>query len=307
MVKRAFGAIGVASSASLQSEILDEHRSAMNPEKVILSEHKGIAFSTYHEVIEWELRAAIGRYFDFLWELHWKEQQGNELYLIPIEQHRLPIIILSCTLLECVINFYLCTKCDAKHFEKLERKSLFDKWTDVPKEFASKYTIPKDGELANDLRKLIDRRKVIIHSKPMINIDGGNQHQGNEPDVALDENEFVGRCATLPFRLIENLIAYDTGSMMNLWSFRTSCGSVANVFEKRNRRLKMLTAIPRKLILEIMGQGHDRETAITCALMIGVDRTPNEEGVIVLYPRMGQRVEIQPLKFFGSQNSNFSS
>jgi len=279
----------------------------MNPEKAILSEHKGIAFSTYYEVIEWELRAAIERYFDFSWELHWKEQQKNELYLIPIEQRRLPIIILSCTLLECAINFYLCTKCDAKHFEKLEGKSFLKKWTEVPKQFVSKYNLPEGSELENDLRKLINRRHAIIHPKPMISIDGGNQHQGNEPDIALDEHEFIGRCATLPFRLIDNLIACDMGAMMDLSSLRMSCGSVASVFEKGNNKLKMRIAIPRELILEIMGQGHNRETAITCALMIGADRTPNEEGVIVLYPRTGQRVEIKPLKFFGTQNSNFSS
>jgi hypothetical protein len=85
----------------------------MNPEKAITPGPGGIAYGTYHEVIEWELRAAIERYFEFLWELHWKQRQGDNLYLVSIEQRRLPITIFSCTLLECAINFYLCTKCDS--------------------------------------------------------------------------------------------------------------------------------------------------------------------------------------------------
>ena len=72
--------------------------SAMNPENVIETGRGGITYSTYHEVIVWELRAAIERYFEFLWQIHWKQEQGNELYLAPIEQRRLPIVVLSSTL-----------------------------------------------------------------------------------------------------------------------------------------------------------------------------------------------------------------
>src|ERR1700722_17331711 len=101
---------------------------AMNSENPFESDFKEMSFSTYHEVIVWELRAAIGRYFDFLEDLAWKEERENVLYLGTMEQHRLPIIILSCTLLEHAINFYLCTKCQAEEFEKIERRSLLDKW-----------------------------------------------------------------------------------------------------------------------------------------------------------------------------------
>src|SRR5580698_9808919 len=94
-----------------------------------VAEFKELAFSTYHEAIVWELRAAIERYFDFWENLHWKQEEACELHLGPVEQHRLPIIILSCTLLECIINFYLCTKCRAEEFERLDRKyRLFEKW-----------------------------------------------------------------------------------------------------------------------------------------------------------------------------------
>jgi len=265
----------------------------MNPEKTITPGPGGIAYGTYHEVIERELRASIERYFEFLWELHWKQKQGDESYLVPIEQRRLPVIILSCTLLECAINFYLCIKCDAKQFEKLDKKGLFEKWTEVPKQFFPNYNIQSASGLKEDLRKLIDRRKAIIHSKPMIIVDGGNQHKGNEPEIAFDEHSFIERCVTLPYRLSDNLFGGD----MHLWGLHQTCGSVVNVFQRENRKFKLKTNIPRELILEIMEQGLDRETAITCAMMVQAGRKPDENGRIVLYPRNGLRVKIKPLKF----------
>lgn len=266
-------------------------------------EFRGITFSTYHEVIVWELRAAIERYFEYWEKMIWNEQSELQSHLAPIEQHRLPIVVLSCTLLECAINFYLCTKCDAKLFAKLDKsESLYSKWTLVPKQFVPKYEISTPSELASDLKRLIDRRKVIIHSKPMISIEGGNQHVGNEPNIELNEHEFVGCCATLPWKLVNNLINCDVESMMFLSSLNMHCGSVASVFEGQDRKLKNRSAIPRELILEIMGQGHDRETATICALMLRADRTTNESGFFELWPRTGKRVVLKPLKFFTNQS-----
>ena len=283
-------------------------RSAMNAENVIKPGSGGIAYSTYHEVIVWELRAAIERYFEYLWELYWKQQQGNELYLVPIEQRRLPIVVLSSTLLECAINFYLCIKCNAKQFKKIQRERLFDKWTETPKQFVPGYNIQDASGLKNDLKKLIDRRNVIIHSKPLIVVDGGNAHQGNEPDIKLDEHEFMGRCVGLPYKLVENLGGCDAESRMFLTGLHMNCGSVDNVFERENRKLKWKISIPRELILEIMGQGHDLKTAIICAAMIEseTDRRTNESGNIELWPRWGQKVEIKPLEFFTKQQTKTS-
>jgi hypothetical protein len=261
-----------------------------------------LAFSTYHDVIVAELRASIRRYNDHWEDVLWKGWEQNEFCSPTVERFRLPVFVLSCTLLENVINFYLCTKCTAKQFKRIERDrrlgSLFGKWTIAPQEFVPSYSTSKD--LALDLRALIDRRKAIIHAKPMISIDGDNRHTGNEPTIRVDEHEFVGRCATLPIRLIENILLHDE-AFIALSHLRIRCGTIAHEFETGVYRQKTLFDYPRELIEELMQQGFERRKAIHCAILLGENPELDETGHYTIYP--GRKIQIKPLKYFQKRDN----
>jgi hypothetical protein len=260
------------------------------------SEAREIAYSAYHEIIVYELRASIRRYNDQWEDVLWKRLTNSPLHALHIEQYRLPIILLSCTLLECVINFYLCMNCDAKRFRKLEREGLLDKWTKIPKEFNSKYSVPPT--IAVDLKKLIDRRVSIVHPKPYLSMDGDNRHTGNHPSVDVDENDFVGLCSRLPLTLLDNLLSAEGRYDVLLHSIRIWCGAAANEFDSAQRRLKQLFEFPRELIEEIMQQGYDRRKAVTIAIFLGDNPEAKKDasGNYVIYPH-GKMV-IKPLKYF---------
>ena len=85
---------------------------------------KQIEFSTYHEIIVFELRAATRRYFEVWEDVLDKAESERPAYAANVEQCRLPIVVLSCTLLESAINFYLCSKCTAEQFRKIEHTGL---------------------------------------------------------------------------------------------------------------------------------------------------------------------------------------
>jgi hypothetical protein len=258
-----------------------------------------IAFDDYHQIIAWELRAAIARYYDRWEEILDKDEQEREFWTSTIEQARIGVVVFSCALVEYAINFYICVKTDSKEFSKLDRKSLLSKWTEVPREFSKKYELPENSELRNDLIRLIARRKAIVHPKPTISIDGDNRHKGNEPMTVLDEHEFIGRCATLPFRLVQGLPHSETGEWMVMLNIQDCCGGAANEFEKGRRRLELASKYPRELIKEIMQQGHSRRTALMCAILMGDKPETDEAGNILI--RHGKTITLRPLKFFASR------
>src|SRR5262245_10888803 len=116
---------------------------------------KEMTFSTYHEIIAAELRSSLQRYFH-TWEK--ALAQGTEtrpLWVSAIERPRLSVVLLTCALLESVINFYLSTKCVSKRFKSLQAWSLEEKWTEVPKEFVQGYSLPAKSDLYRDLSHLI--------------------------------------------------------------------------------------------------------------------------------------------------------
>lgn len=259
-----------------------------------------MAYSTYHEIIAWELRAALRRYNDTWEDLLFKEENEQQRFLTTVEHHRVTIVVLSCALLESVINFYLCTKCSAEQFKKLDRHPLLDKWTKDLVEFVPTYVLTKENEIHTDLSQLIERRKAIVHAKPMISIDGDKRHKGNEPPYKFNEHDSVGRWASLPFRLIEHLLKCDPNAFMDLSDIRTCCGAVANEFDGAQRRLEVISKLPRKLITEIMQQGYERRTAVDCAIVIGQKPKADGTGNIVVR-RFGKEIaRLKPLKFFGS-------
>lgn len=259
-------------------------------------------FSDYHDVISWELKDAIKRYFEIWEDVLDREKPERERWANSVEQRRLSVIVLSALLTEAAINFYLCVKCDAKGFKEIQDKerTLFKKCTEVPKRFRKSYSIPAD--LSQDIRNLIDRRNDIVHSKPMISIDGDNRHKGNEPDVVLDEHEFVGRCATAPFRLVKELIGNEGDCSIEMYSVRISCGRAATAFEAGQRGLEVAAQYPRELIREIMEQGHSRDTAVDCAIVIGNNPETDKDGNIMV--RAPVSVTLKPLKFFSAGNKS---
>lgn len=253
-----------------------------------------IRFSTYYEVIASELRLSIRRYNDAWEDILWDGHQTFENSAPWIERHRLPVIILTCTLLESLANFYICTKCDANLFSKLEMKRTLTKWTEVPKRFVPTYSCPLG--VVTDLEHLLERRNTIIHAKPLISIDGDNRHAGNEPTIKVDEHEFMKASSTLPQRLIENLLQYDR-SFDFMSNFRVLCGQIAHDFETGLYRQKTLFDYPRELIEELMEQGFDRRTAIHHSIFLGKEPKVDETGHYTIYP--GRKIQIKPLKFYG--------
>ncbi len=252
-----------------------------------------IRFSTYHEVIADELRLSIRRYNDAWEEVLWNGWQKSEYYASWIERRRFPVIVWTWTLLENLANFYISTKCDAEVFSELQKSEL--KWIAVPKLFTPTYSCPAD--IVTDLNRLATRRNAVIHGKPLVSIDGDNRQAGNEPAITVDEHEFMTAIATLPRRLIDNLLQHDP-SFHLLSGFRVLCGQVAQEFHTGEVRQKSLFKHPRALIEELMEQGFDRSKAIECAILLGEKPKLDETGNYTIHLG-GKKVQVKPLKFFG--------
>jgi hypothetical protein len=214
-----------------------------------------MGFSTYHEIIAGELRAASRRYFEKWDEILDQPVTEKPLYNTTIEQYRISVVVLCAVLAEYSINFYLSAKCEAAKFAELEGRSLFKKWTELPKQFLPAYKLPPNSELAGDLLRLIDRRNSIVHPKPAMSIDGDNRHAGNHPPVALDENDFICKCASVPFRLVDNLLKFDQKGFSELDILRLPCSMVLNECSIWEERRKRSALYPAELIREIMRQG----------------------------------------------------
>lgn len=257
-----------------------------------------MGFSTYHEIIADELRAALRRYFEQWDEILDKPEAERPLHDATIEQYRISIIILCSVLAEYSINFYLSTKFDAKKFKDLEQKSLIKKWAEIPKQFLPAYELPP--KLKEDLSKLNERRIMIVHPKPAMSIDGDNRHQGNHPPVTLDENDFICRCASLPLRLVENLLQFDRKGFSALdIVLRIPCGTVAGECSNWEAKRERKEFYPPKLIREIVRQGYSRKVANKCAILFH-DNPPVLEKVECIVVRyMGKEIaRLKPLKFY---------
>jgi hypothetical protein len=257
-------------------------------------------YSNYHEVIAYELRDAVERYFK-VWELALeKKPEERESLGVVVEQPRLSVVILSTVLLECSINFYLSVKCNADEFQALGKMSLQDKWQLAPAWFAKGYRFPGGAALAEDLKRLVQRRNRIIHTKPYIAIDGETRHKGNEPEISFDEHDFICRSATLAWRLIDNLLQHDEEARMPLWSLRTYVGVAAGAVSAGEQKMAVHATISKDLLREIMSRGYDRETAIRCALLLGPNPKLGADGKLTVWLNPNKSIKLEPLKFFGS-------
>jgi hypothetical protein len=255
-------------------------------------------YSTYHEVISWELRHAVRRYYEEWENIMCLEAASRSMHTVPIEQKRLAVILLSSCLIESVINFVISVHTNADDFEKLHWKRVHYKWTEVLKRFYPNYALPPD--LESQLKELIARRNATVHPKPAISIDGDNRHTGNEPDVKLDEHEFVRRCAMLPSLLIDNLEACSPAPdvFMMTGDLRYACAGVLREIRRGDFRVAAYTDLPEPLIIEIMSQGHDRKAAIQFAAQIRNFRDRDKEGNILVRATRKETVRLKPLVFF---------
>jgi len=108
-----------------------------------------------------------------------------------------------------VANLYIGNKATPEQFTLLERATFLEKWTVVPTVFLPDYSLPKDGALYQDLKRLHARRNALAHLKEEVTRDGVVLHPGSLPEAAGDEPVFVGRCASLPERLVVHLSSFD--------------------------------------------------------------------------------------------------
>jgi len=259
---------------------------------------KEIEFSNYHEVIAYELRDAVERYFT-VWEMALeKKSEDHERLGEVVEQPRLSVVILSTVLLECSINFYLSVKCNADEFQALGKMSLQDKWQLAPAWFAKGYQLPAGTSLAEDLQRLVQRRNRIVHVKPFIAIDGEARHKGFEPRVTFDEHDFVCRSATLPSRLIDNLLQHDAEAHMPLSNLRMYVGVAATAVGGCEQKMAVNATVPKELLREIVSRGFNRVTAMRIALMLGTKPKVGADGKLTVWLSGNQPIKLEPLKFF---------
>lgn len=121
-------------------------------------------------------------------------------------------MLLAASCVEGLANLYLATKTTPEQFAVLERATPIEKWVVLPGLFLKDYTFPKDGELYHDLKGVIDRRNSLMHLKEEVTRGGEVIHEGKLPKKAGDEHAFIGRCATLPVRLVQHVTRFDLSS-----------------------------------------------------------------------------------------------
>jgi len=254
-------------------------------------------YGDYHELIAWELRYIVRRYSEYWEMLMYKEEHERPRYTNEVEIRRLTVVVLTCVFLESVINFYLCTKLSTDDFQKVDRLGLEKKWSQIPASFLTGYSLSSSPDLLRDLHEVTQRRHAIAHSKPKISIDGDNRHAGNEPTPQLDEHAFIGRCASLPERLVANLLNSDSDSHFLHLIIQNLCASIASEIRYGEYWIKQCGTEPEALVIEIMSQGYDRETARRFAVYIGEFPKRDRIGKIIVRRGRTEVARLNPLKF----------
>jgi len=126
-----------------------------------------------------------------------------------LEQRRATALILASCCVEALANLYLAHKTTPEQFAILQWAKFLDKWTVVPSLFLPEYSLPKDHELYQDLKRLNARRNALVHLKEEVTHGDSVRHRGLHPEVASDECVFVGRCRSLPERLLAHVASFD--------------------------------------------------------------------------------------------------
>jgi hypothetical protein len=131
-----------------------------------------------------------------------------------LEQKRATTLLLAASCVEAIANLYLGLKVNVDQFAVLERATFLEKWTVVPSLLVAGYTLPKDGELYQDVKRLQVRRNALAHLKEGVTVGGVVVHTGSLPESAGDEHFFVKRCRSLPDRLVSHLGSFDKTDAM---------------------------------------------------------------------------------------------
>jgi hypothetical protein len=126
-----------------------------------------------------------------------------------LEQRRATAIVLAACCVEAVANLYLANKTSPEQFGILEWAKFMDKWIIIPSFFIPNYTFPKNGVLYQDLKRLNTLRNTIVHLKEEVTQAGTVLHRGSQIIPASDEHLFIGRCRTLPEKLLSHVAHYD--------------------------------------------------------------------------------------------------
>jgi len=185
--------------------------------------------SAYEVVIASSLKSNFERYLTLCSEIaaykerfsgseEEKKQGYFQKFGLSINEARLNVFLNSAVLVEAVANVYLSLKTDPHLFEVFSNLNIVQKWFSAPKLFNNKYSIDKEGQLYEELLHLKQIRDAIVHLKPEVYIDGKKVHKGKNPKKIAEDHEFCLRAATLPFRLIENLLKFDRSFAMDAHS-----------------------------------------------------------------------------------------
>lgn len=126
-----------------------------------------------------------------------------------LQETQIVIVLLTCSFIEALANFYLSLKTTPDQFDIIQNTSLIDKWIVVPSLFLKDYTFPKGEKIYNDLKELIGRRNAITHCKPQVIIDDVIALKGNLPIKYKKSHEFMDSCMSLPKRLVDHLGKFD--------------------------------------------------------------------------------------------------
>jgi len=176
-------------------------------------------FSGYHIYLNLALDEAVGEYErtfteiqnhpSFTEEIEEDETLGLIRLQYRLKQKFTTTILLAACCVEALGNLFLAIKTTPDQFASLERASFIEKWTVIPSQFLPEYTLPQDGQLYGDLRRLQIYRNAIAHLKEEVIRGKTVVHSGSLPKTASDEHVFISRCRTLPIRLVKHLIKFD--------------------------------------------------------------------------------------------------
>jgi|GEM_PF-6687338 len=127
-------------------------------------------------------------------------EEGSEDVLL-----RINIVVVSAALCEAIIMRFISYQITSNtQFGKLDKKSLLDKWANIPKQFHEEYTQPEEN--IKQLKLLIKWRKNWVHPKPKMVKDGVEILKGNQPDEPLTTN-LVCQFINLPILLATELMS----------------------------------------------------------------------------------------------------
>jgi hypothetical protein len=125
------------------------------------------------------------------------------------------VLLLAASCVEAGANFCLDCSATPEQFEVLERATFVEKWTVLPSLFTPGYSLPRDGPLFQDLKRLHVRRNALMHLKERVSVAGVLRSPGSTPEHTGDEHVFVTRCGTLADRLFSHLCTFDKSGALD--------------------------------------------------------------------------------------------